>query len=50
MKQVEILFENDADKPTQTLLMSDEQKQQLTILMAEAISVVMQIRTGDDDV
>ena len=49
MKQVEMPFDNDAKNPAEMILMNDEQKYQLIVLMAQAISTVLKPQTGDDD-
>jgi len=49
VKQVEMPFQNDVDNPVEIPLMNDEQKQQLVVLMAHAISTVFEPHLGEDD-
>ncbi len=49
MKQVQIPFENDTDPLIVVPVMSEQQRQQLIELMAQAISTVLQPHLGDDD-
>ncbi len=49
MKQVEMPFQNDEDNAAEKRLKNDEQKQQLIVLMARAISTVLKPHLEDDD-